>query len=305
MKITKIILFAFLLFILGTSFVSAKTVSDSVTVTVIDVPQSCFDGIKNNGETSIDKGGPCPDELNAAVGTLTGDSCEIELGKSECPTNLSWSITPPIAGVKSQLTKTGFITVVSAGDSTGKKTDNISYGKTIYYLFYGSPDHLAAVEVTASCKVGSWDSVKKICANNGLDRDRWRDGWNEPCSTECGQKPSSEEFECIAPDGCTPNVQIRNCPGTIACTPPTVKIDVAPKSIRIGQSTKVTWTSTKMVSCTSDNGNFSTSGLLNGNVTKSNIQKSTTYAITCKDKDGKAYKDSAQVTVDITDIIEI
>lgn len=294
--------------------VSATTVSDSVTVYVtgnctngainLDCTQ-CLDGSTTTPEIA------CPDII--PIGVLKGIDCEIKQGESFCGAELSWNINPTIIGAVTKVTKSSFITVSQVGaKSTDSTTDAISFGGTRYFLYHGGIE-LKNILINATCKATDfWDG--KICANNNLDRDRWEDGWNDPCSLECGQAATSDIYKCIAKDGCSPDVKIRNCPATNSCVAPTVSIDVSPNSIRIGQSVKIKWNSVGMESCKSENLNFTTDGKTSGEITKTGLQKTTTFSVICLDSKGKTYpidsngkinpaKDT--VLVDTSTIIEI
>ena len=110
--------------------------------------------------------------INSMSGTLTpaSPSCTIPSGASSCPTNLSWSITNPIA-IPSAITANGMsnINVTSTLNSpqNGVQSVTVPYPSRNFY-YYDNAIQLAESDATATCASGfSWDSSANMCDSSG------------------------------------------------------------------------------------------------------------------------------------------
>ena len=158
MKFIKTLPFIFVFFfVLGLSFVSAESATGNITVTVIQ--DSCANGATN----------PPDCNNNTVSGTLSASPspCTIAQGSSTCTTSLTLSITNPVVGAATNITKTGNTEVASGLTPASKPGIVVSYPSTTFYLNHNGatlngPDGLT---VSADCITGStWDGSK--CAAN-------------------------------------------------------------------------------------------------------------------------------------------
>ncbi|MFA6353785.1 MAG: hypothetical protein WCW93_02550 [Candidatus Paceibacterota bacterium] len=102
------------------------------------------------------------------TGTLTASICTIELGESNCTTNLDWKINNTET-VPSQITADGMIpidlsTPIIGNTYTGTQSYTFTSTSPKIFQLYNNSKELATTEVTPICASGTWNGSS--CALN-------------------------------------------------------------------------------------------------------------------------------------------
>ncbi len=245
-------------------------------------------------------------------GGMNVDSCTIKVGESTCKTTLVIHIENPVPGAETDITKAGNIEVAKGLNPAIKPNIIVDYPSTTFFLNHDGKT-LASKTVNAVCEAGStWDGTK--CATTVVDG-----YWKESCG-ECDQSSCRQQCSriCIPPKGGG-----ADCPGkglrpgnySISCTEGicggngelNIKFSAAPTKIFKGKSTTLTWSSSgdSCIGSTNNSEVFDTGGSSSGSVVVS-PKVTTTYTVTCTDKERGGITETKEVTikVDTLTIIE-
>ena len=156
MKFIKTLPFIFVFFfVIGITFVSAESATGNITVTVIQ--DSCANGATN----------PPDCNNNTTSGTLSASpsSCTIAQGSSTCTTTLTLSITNPVTGAATNITKTGNTEVANGINPSSKPGIVVSYPSTTFYLNHNGAT-LGESTINAICTYGtSWNGSSCVSAS--------------------------------------------------------------------------------------------------------------------------------------------
>jgi len=243
---------------------------------------------------------------------LNVPSCTIKVGESTCKTTLVIHIDNPISGAETNITKAGNIEVAKGLNPPIKTNIVVDYPGTTFYLNHNAKT-LASKTVNAFCEAGSsWNGEK--CATNIVDG-----YWKESCG-ECNQTSCKQQCTrvCIPPKGGG-----ADCPGkglrpenySISCTlgacggngELNINFSAAPTKIFKGKDTTLTWSSSgdSCIGATNNGELFNTGGNSSGSV-KVSPKVTTTYKVTCTDKERGGITEVKDVTikVDTMTIIE-
>ena len=289
MKIKKVILFIFAIFLLGSFSANAATVTDSVTVTVITTGvctngatnfpacTSCSDGsittkaiacpppvvACTNGATNAPlctlcadgsittKAIACPPPVvGVPSGSLSGPSCTIATGASSCTTTLTLNINNPVAGAATNITKAGNVEV-AAGISPATKTNiKVDFSGTEFFLNHNAQT-LASVQISSACKAGDeWNG--STCDKKAVAPvGSWSDwsSWSDCTANACGTSGTKTRTRTCSVAGACGSDDTE----TVACTANACQysatISATPASVKKGHSTVITWSSVDMDSC--------------------------------------------------------
>jgi hypothetical protein len=283
---------------LGTAWDNTKCAKVIVTSGTLDVDPGS--GGNGNGNGNGDGSG------------LNVDSCMIKIGESTCKTTLVINIENPVPGAETNITKAGNVEVARGLNPAVKPGIIVDYPGTTFFLNHNGKT-LASKTVNAFCEAGSsWDGTK--CAETVVDG-YWRENCGECDQTFCKQQCTRV---CIPPRGGG-----EDCPGkglrkenySISCTLGScggngelnINFSAAPTKIFKGKSTTLTWSSSgdSCIGSTNNAEVFNTGGSASGSVIVT-PKTTTTYTITCTDKErgGISEVKEVMIRVDNLTIIE-
>lgn len=198
-------------------------------------------------------------------GILEGENCKIQENESNCTTTLSLNVENPIIGKETNVTKStpnpNTIVIPSSSITsfpTIQSGIEVQKGGTTFYLNHNE-ESLISKTIIASCESGLvWDGNKCII-NQGTD-----------------------PVDLIDPDNGSLNVTLT----------------AVPDKIKIGQQTKLTWSSDEGSACELVNvTDIKSMGIVPSSCNKNdNPNKTTTYQIICN-KGSLNDSDTATVTV--------
>lgn len=141
-------------------------------------------------------------------GNLSGSSCIIARGNSNCNTTISWSVSNPEVANGSKITSNypSDNTTVYSGDMGNNKTVTLPYGGRTFYLYNNAKSLFPASE----SPLGTGLILSASCDTaNG-------DGWDGTKCTEGGVPPATTMSGTLAGNNCTISEGESSCDTTIS-----------------------------------------------------------------------------------------